>query len=460
MRCWTDPMIPARAPSRTLESLQRSVQSLTIELLSVYEELALLYSVSGQIGRLTDENQIAAVALREAIEISSADCGWVALWDGDRLRVHDSCRMGIARSAIEEIHRLVLDPLFQTGKQDFVSHDLKQEYEITDVDAPSCFLASALAQDGHRQGYLCLGRRETGAIFLSPDQKLIRAVALLVAVELENLRLQRSELDKQRLVNELELARTIQQSLLPRDFSRSAFLDAAGVSEPCSEIGGDFFDLIPNNAEMCTLIIGDVSGKGPPAALQAAMVQGIVNAVSRTCPAVPFLMSTLNSCLLSRPAADRFVTALAATLSHNGRLCYSNGGHPAPLWIPRDGGVVELAQRGALLGVFPAFQYSQASVQLAPGDPLVLYTDGVTEAHDRHGNDFGTARLLDWAQRQSDLPVDEIKDNLMASVRDFSDGCRQDDDRSILVVRYTGSTVRSDPATPAARCEIVRSGGL
>ena len=257
-------MMPAPAPAHTFASLHRSVQSLTVELLAVYEELELLYSLIGQLGKLTDENQIAAAALKEAIEISSADCGWVALWDGNKLSTCSGCSIGIEQNMIEEIHRLVLEPMFQCGKHSLLSHALQHEYGIGGSAAPSRFLASALAMEGHTQGYLCLGRRDADPVFLSPDQKLIRAVALTLAVQLEHVRLQRSELDKQRLVNELELARTIQQSLLPRDFTRSAFLDAAGVSEPCSEIGGDFFDLIPNDAGGCTLIIGDVSGKGLP----------------------------------------------------------------------------------------------------------------------------------------------------------------------------------------------------
>ena len=435
-------MTLAAAPAYTLESLRRAVHSLTVELLAVYEELALLYSVSGQIGRLADETQIAAVALKEALEISSADCGWVALWDGDSLRVHENCRVGIERRIIDEVHRVVLEPLFQTGRQDFVSHALRQEYGINDAEAPSRFLASALAPEGHSQGYLCLGRKETGAVFLSPDQKLISALALMLAVELENVRLQRSELDKQRLLNELQLARTIQQSLLPRDFSRISFLDAAGASEPCGEIGGDFFDLIPIDADRCTLIIADISGKGPPAALQAAMVQGIVNAVSRTCPELPFLMSTLNACLLNRPAADRFVTAFAGALDRGGRLHYTNAGHPAPLWIRRNGEVVELGQSGPLLGVFSKSEYSQTCVQLAPGDLLVMYTDGLTEARDRRGRAFGAARLLDWARRQNGLPPEEIKGELTRTVQAFCEGCRQEDDCSVLVVQYSGAKER------------------
>jgi sigma-B regulation protein RsbU (phosphoserine phosphatase) len=273
---------------------------------------------------------------------------------------------------------------------------------------------------------------------------LLHAIALLVALELENVRLRRSEFEKQRLLKELELARTIQQSLLPRNFSGTSFLEAAGISEPCCEIGGDFFDLIPISAGLSMLIIADVSGKGPPAALQAAMVQGIVNAVSRTCPDLPSLMSTLNECLLTRSAVDRFVTAFAATLSSDGRLHYSNGGHTSTVWIQQNGDVIELTQGGPLLGSFPSASYTQGSIQMTPGDLLVMYTDGVTEAHDGKGGSFGTDRLLNWARHQRGRLPDEVKNSLIAAVGDFCGDRRQDDDRSVLVVRYTGPNTKCE----------------
>ena len=435
-------MMQAPAPQYNVESLRRSVQSLTVELLAVYEELELLYSVGAQIGRLADEDQIAAVALKQAMEILSADCGWVALSDGERLRVPEGCRIGIEVGTMDHINRAVLESLYHRGKREFVSHALNEEYKLGEADVPFRFLASSLALEGNSRGYVCLGRQETGRVFLSPDQKLINAVALLIAVELENVRLQRSELEKQRLVNELELARTIQQSLLPRDFACNNFLDAAGISEPCYDIGGDFFDLIPINTDLCMLVIADVSGKGPPAALQAAMVQGIVHADSRKGPELSSLMRTLNECILARSVADRFVSAFVATLDSAGRLQYTNGGHTRPLWIQTNGQVMELAEGGPLLGIFDKASYSQGSVQLRSGDLLLLFTDGVTEAEDPQGNQFGTACLLDWARGRAGQSPVEVRDSLLETISQFSQGTRQSDDVTILVVRYTGPSDR------------------
>jgi serine phosphatase RsbU (regulator of sigma subunit) len=435
-------MKPAPAPEHNVESLRRSVQSLTVELLAVYEELELLYSLGAQIGRLADEDQIAAVTLRKAMEISSADCGWVILWEAETPRVPEGCRIQIEQQTVEQINRVVLEPLHFQRKSQALMHSLKEDCQLAQPDVPAPFLASSLSVREVSLGYLCLGRREESRSFTSVDQKLINAVALMMAVELENVRLQRSELEKQRLMNELELARGIQQSLLPRDFSCADFLDAAGVSEPCHEIGGDFFDLIPIDTDRCMLVIADVSGKGPPAALQAAMVQGMVHAVSRHSPELSSLIGTLNECIRARSAEGHFVAAFAATLDSTGRLRYTNAGHTRPLWIQTNGQVIELAEGGPLLGIFENPSYPQGSVQLRPGDLLLLYTDGVTEAEDSKGNSFGTACLMGWARgRAGQLPT-EVNESLISTVSRFCGASRQADDLTVLVVRYKGPRIQ------------------
>jgi serine phosphatase RsbU (regulator of sigma subunit) len=430
------------APQHDIKWLHRSVQSLTGELLRVYEELTLLYDLGRQIGPLADEDQITSVALREAMDILSANCGWVALWDEGKFRVPKGCRIEIGMGTVDHINRAVFETLYHRREGEFLSHAFKEEFKLGEADVPARFLASSLTVGENWHGYMCLGRRPTGRIFLSDDQKLFNAVAFLAAAELENLRLQRSELEKQRLANELELARGVQRSLLPRNFSCTDFLEASGVSEPCFEIGGDFFDLIPIGTDLCMLVIADVSGKGPPAALQAAMVQGIVQAASRSSPELSFLMQTLNECILSRSVEDRFVTAFAGTLDSNGCLRYTNGGHTRPIWIRTNGQVIELVEGGPVLGIFKNQSYPQGSVQLRPGDLLLLYTDGVTEAEDPQGNPFGTARLLDWADSRAGQRPAEIKESLINTVSRFCEGSRQADDLTVLVVQYTGPPAR------------------
>jgi sigma-B regulation protein RsbU (phosphoserine phosphatase) len=264
-------------------------------------------------------------------------------------------------------------------------------------------------------------------------------VASLTAVALDNVRLRRSELEKARLEYELELARGVQQGLLPRgDFASCDFLQARGVSLPCYEVGGDYFDLLRLDADRCLVAMADVSGKGPAAALQAARLQGIVHASSRHGSEVPALMQTINTCIRERAVPANFATAFVAILDAAGCLRFSNGGHLPPLWINAAGEVSQLTEGGLVLGFVENACFRQGERQLAAGDLLVLYTDGVTEAVNPQGEEFGVLRLMEWARLQSARDPERVEQSLIQTVTDFCGGRRQADDLTVLVVRYCG----------------------
>jgi sigma-B regulation protein RsbU (phosphoserine phosphatase) len=378
------------------------------------------------------------------------------LWDGGTPQVPDACLRRIKLSTVECVNRAVLEPLHLLGKTQVLLHSLTEEHQLHQSDAPARLLVSCLPVGKISRGYLCLGRHREGCIFSAADQKLINAVAFLTAVELENVRLQQSELEKLRLASELELARNIQRSLLPTDFSCNDFVDAMGVSEPCFEIGGDYFDLIPVGPEACLLVIADVAGKGPSAALQAAMVQGIVHGVSRQWKDLSVLVGTLNECMVARATEGRFVTAFLAILNRDGVLRYTNGGHNPPLWIQKNGNVTELMEAGLLLGFRHAATYPEGSVQLAPGDLLFLYTDGVTDSVNEKDETFGMNRLLDWAGRQAGRSPAEVKESLIDTVGLFCGKSRQADDLTVLVVQYrepsSGLAAKDFQGTTIADC--------
>jgi sigma-B regulation protein RsbU (phosphoserine phosphatase) len=426
------------ATESEFERERRKVASLTAELLAVYEELGLLYSLGPRIGSLVDSDQIAAVAVQEAVEILRADCGWVAFCDGTGWRLPENCSVAIDAGSAGRVNREVLGPLRCRGESQIISHDLPQEYCIEGPKVPARFLACPLPGTGNSQGCICLGRWQPAPIFTSSDKKLLYAVASLTGMTLENLRLQRSELEKQRLAAELELARQIQQSLLPHDLRCGNFLEASGVSVPCYEIGGDYFDLLSLDRDLCLLAIADVAGKGPAAALQATMVLGIIHAVARHSKEVSDLMQTANQCLRARAADKMFVTMFLATLDRRGRLRYSNGGHNPPLWIQSSGRVTELIEGAIPLGFLDSVSYPESAVQLEPGDLLVLYTDGVTDSENARGENFGSARVLDWAGHQWQRSPAEVESSLLHAVTGFCNGHRQADDLTLLIIRFLG----------------------
>lgn len=420
------------------ELLHRTVESLRAELLTVYEELASLHSLGAKMGRSVDENQIGSVALQEALDVTRADCGWVVLWEGERSRVPAGCRVGIEPGTVEQVVRTVLERLYYRKKRQVLSHAFPAEYHLEKQDAPIRFLASCLSVGESLLGYLCLGRGKDGRKFTAADQKLVSAVASLVAVELDNVRLRRAELEKARLETELELARRVQESLAPRDFRCSDFLEAAGASVPCYEVGGDYFDLHPLGSDRCLLVMADVAGKGPAAALQAAMLQGMVHAASRHTCEVPALMRTINECTLQRAGPGTYATVFLAILERTGCLRYSNGGHNPPLWIGQQGRVNQLTEGGPLLGLLKDAVYQEGVIRMAPGDLLLLYTDGVTEAENPQGETWGLLQLLDWASRHAGEPPGELERALLTTVTQFSAGRRPADDLTVLLARYCG----------------------
>jgi sigma-B regulation protein RsbU (phosphoserine phosphatase) len=153
---------------------------------------------------------------------------------------------------------------------------------------------------------------------------------------------------------------------------------------------------------------------------------------------VPSLVLTLNECLAARSTANSFATAFVAVLDPGGALLYYNAGHTSALWIRGNGLASELTQGGPPLGIFAKSSYSEAAVQLAPGDLLVCFTDGISEAHNSQGESFGTERLLAWARGLQLREPAEVLRDLSTQVKRFCAGRVQEDDRSILVVRYRG----------------------
>ncbi len=415
----------------------RSVKSLTAELLSAYEELAVLHSLAAKIGPLAHENEIAAVALTEAVEALRADCGWVALWRGEKLQSPDGCRLHIDEKTVERILAAAVEPLRTNRKSQLLSHNLPEEYGLQEPGAPERFMACSLPAGSVSRGYLCVGRRQ-GRIFTSADQKLISAVASLAAVSLENVRLRRAELEKARLQDELELARAVQQGLLPRDFTCCGFLEADAASLPCYAIGGDYFDLLAVGPGQCLLVMADVAGKGPAAALQAAMLQGIVHAFAGERPDLSRLIGQINECVRLRAVPGNFATVVAGTLDAAGRLRYINGGHNPPLWIRARGELRELTEGGPLLGFLEHAVFREGSIVLDPSDLLVFYTDGVTEAVNPAGQAFGVRRILDWGARQAGRSPAEVRQSLIETVMEFCAGRAQADDLTVMVVRFTG----------------------
>jgi sigma-B regulation protein RsbU (phosphoserine phosphatase) len=238
--------------------------------------------------------------------------------------------------------------------------------------------------------------------------------------------------------HELKIAAEMQRALLPERQYKGAGFEIAAASIPCRTIGGDFFDYfeLPNGA--FGFALGDVTGKGPPAALLAAELQGVLAAHSYAGGTPADTVTRVNQVLARRPVEARFATLLYAVLSSGGSLTYCNAGHNLPLLVSRRG-VQRLDTGGLILGAFKQATFEEGVVQLDSGDVLVVFSDGVTDALSTDGAEFGDERLQSCVETNRGLAPEALLDCVLNTVREFSVSAGQSDDRTVLVLRYLGN---------------------
>src|SRR5579864_9287876 len=287
---------------------------------------------------------------------------------------------------------------------------------------------------GHSLGVLYLDSRRPAA-FSKLDRQILDALAADAASTLDNARLVIRERERQRMEQEIDIARGIQQALLPRDFRDYPHLAVAGCNFPCLSVGGDYFDVFPLDSKRTAFLIADVSGKGLGAALLTTMLQGALSGMTLgTDPAR--LFNHLNHFLCDHAEVGRYATMFFGILDENGSLDYINAGHPSPILIRRGIADEAFTEGSFPVGLVPEAEYPATRIKLEPGDTLVLFSDGVTEAMNPSEELFGVARLREVLTGQMETPLDQIQKCVLECVENFSRGASQADDLTLLLVRY------------------------
>src|SRR6202051_1354013 len=285
--------------------------------------------------------------------------------------------------------------------------------------------------------------------FSKLDRQILDALAADAASILDNARLVERERERQRLEQEIGIARDIQQALLPKNFRDYPHLSVSGINFPCLAVGGDYFDVFPLGDSRTAFLLADGSGKGLGAALCTNLLQGALSGMTLgTDPARVF--NHVNRFLCDHSEIGRYATMFFGILDDQGHLEYINAGHPSPMLI-RQNTVEEAFTEGSYpVGLVPDATYTAASLKLEPGDTLVLFSDGVTEAMDPDDNLFGVPRLREVLAGKTITDLDEIQKTVLESVENFARGARQADDLTLLLVRYRAPNTadNTDTAIP------------
>ncbi|MBN1397550.1 MAG: PP2C family protein-serine/threonine phosphatase, partial [Bacteroidetes bacterium] len=288
------------------------------------------------------------------------------------------------------------------------------------------------------RGMILLGERLRGGVYSRGDLEFLYSLGNLAIISIENAHLLRDTLEKQRMEDELKIAREIQQGLLPEKIPSIPEFDIAAVTISSKEVGGDYYDIIVRQNGEYILAIGDVSGKGTPAALLMANVQAALRALAPHCTSVSETTGQINdlTCANTR-GVNKFITFFWGILNvktHEFR--FTNAGHNPPYLLRKNGTVETLEEGGLILGVFKTTApYAESAVKLMPGDVLVMYTDGISEAMNQKEDQFSEEKLTAILKESTNLSAKEIIKKVQHALEIHTQGTPQSDDITLLVLK-------------------------
>src|SRR5215813_1573243 len=298
-------------------------------------------------------------------------------------------------------------------------------------------------------GILSLGLRRGQFRYSLADREVLTSVASQLALVIENSRLAERMVVQEKLNRELAMAVEVQRRLLPSRSPESAELELAGFCEPARGVGGDYYDFIVRDDRQLGIAIADVSGKGLPAALLMSTVQATLRSLAaknggatNSKTSLAETVGTLNRLLCDSTGGANYVTFFYAQFDPTTkRLVYVNAGHNPPLYLSADSinDFTPLNCGGLIVGVFRDCVYEQALIETKPGDLLFAYTDGLTEALNRNGEEFGEQRIKEALKASSQLSVYEIRDELVRRVKEWSTGAPQYDDLTFVIMKVPAS---------------------
>ena len=298
---------------------------------------------------------------------------------------------------------------------------------------------SVLATGSETVGVLYMDSRLTAADMTGGNRELLQTLAIEASTVLENARLLVEERAKQQMEEELGLARTIQQSLLPGKLPSEGWLRAAGSSVASHEVGGDYYDVTRVNPHCWSVVVVDVSGKGVSSALLASLLQGALITSTDSPEDLGRRVGRLNQFLLDRTGGEKYATLFYSLLHEDGRLNYVNAAQCPPMVIRASGERSELEVTGMPVGLMDGAEFAVVEQQLCPGDHVLIYSDGVTEAQNLNREFFGKARLRQIVQAHANESCTAIHDAIQEGVAAFTEGAAQSDDITVVVLEYRGT---------------------
>lgn len=391
-------------------------------------QLERLYSTALDITRHLERDQALNAIRERAVELLASAGGDLYLYDETR------------KQLVPQQQEFLTPPLRRAG-EGCVGRAFATGAAciLTARRAPMFELAAPIVMDGRPRGVLSVYRASDGAPYQETDKTLLELFASQAAIVIENSELYDLRVNMARLDGELNAARRVQANLIPTAPPRLEHYQLAAMWQPAREVSGDFYDFIPLADGRLGIVIADVSDKGMAAALYMASARSILRASANVGGSAGEMIARANQTIEGDTTGGMFVTVFLALLEPTtGRLTYVNAGHNNPFWIrARANAMHELRGGNLALGILAEYNYSQDEIELAPDDMILFYTDGVTEATNKHEQLFGEERLREFAREHRRAPARQLIRALDQTVHAFTAGYPQSDDITVVALKRT-----------------------
>ncbi|MFN6991542.1 MAG: PP2C family protein-serine/threonine phosphatase [Fervidobacterium sp.] len=407
------------------DALQQLIDAQLEELSAAYEGLSALFEINKIISAIDEPWTILKNILKFLRNAITYTVGVIKLEIESKSFLEYYSTLDLEQNELEKILKYFEIELGNTEETIFVDYN----------DEMGGFIYIPLSSEIGRYGYLAISSYGSNKFFTAGDKKIAEAVAQQIFTAVNRYIVTQREIEKKRLEEQLQIAKTIQQGLLPREFPKSKFFDIYASSKSAVQVGGDYYDVISGLDETITCCVADVSGKGLPAALIMSSFRSMFRLSAYVSSDLRVLASRFDKMINSDFEVGRFITAIIFKIDTNGNVEIINAGHD-PLYIVRNNKIIRIESTGTPFGIIGDFPYESELFQAEKGDVFVAFTDGVVEARNMYGEEFGFERLEEILIRNKYLSAQQLVEKIMNSVFEFSQGTPQHDDTTVLVLKY------------------------
>ncbi len=408
------------------------------------KELSILYEMNLLFASSIDLKETLNTVFYNILNAIQAEAGSMFLMDDQSNTL--ACRICQGPKDITGIHvpfgKGIVGHVAKTRQVDVttdVKHDVRH---FPDIDEQSGFVTHSMVSvplitKDELLGVIQVINKKGGKTFSQEDVNLLQSLSSGAAMAIQNARFSQRLLQEERIMSELMIAHQIQQGILPRPFEGHPAIHFEGANHPAKDVGGDFYDYFQLNGKEFAFMIGDVCGKGVPAAIFMASARSTIKSQALAVLEPAKVIHFANKLIAEDAQHGIFVTVFYAVYDPETRLLrFTNAGHTLPfLYRSSTGSCASLFNTNFPLGVFDPFTFQESSFQLEAGDTIVLYTDGVSEALNPLREQFGTDRLVNLILEHGNRSPKELLDAIVADVRAFSGDVPQHDDITLLIVR-------------------------